>query len=184
VQATFHVLARKADSIKIRGSLGSWLYTVARRIALRARAKSARERDREKRFADMPRREALDETTWLEISKVLDEEMGQLPEKYRAPLVLCYFEGKGRDLVARELGWAEGTVARRLARGRELLRHQLVRRGIMLSARAPWPPRWQRKPPPLPCRHFWLSIPSERPSPLTQPAGAFQRRPLFLPRKP
>src|SRR2546428_12127472 len=34
-QATFLVLVRKASSIRKRGSLGSWLHGVARRIALR-----------------------------------------------------------------------------------------------------------------------------------------------------
>src|SRR5437899_1809237 len=35
-QATFLLLARKARSIRKRGSLGSWLYGVAYRLALRA----------------------------------------------------------------------------------------------------------------------------------------------------
>src|SRR5437588_9736511 len=41
-QATFLVLARKAGSIRQRESVGSWLYQVARRAALRARAAAAR----------------------------------------------------------------------------------------------------------------------------------------------
>ena len=52
------------------------------------------------------------------------------------PLILSYLESKGRDRVAKELGWPEGTVARRLERGRELLRQQLIKRGIALSAGA------------------------------------------------
>jgi RNA polymerase sigma factor (sigma-70 family) len=135
-QATFHVLARRAASIRIKKSLGPWLYTVAQRLALRAKAKLMKERDQERRAGLMPRSQPLDDATWRELAQVLDEEMGQLPEKYRAPLVLCYFENKGRDLVARELGWAEGTVARRLSRGRELLRSRLVKRGITLSTAA------------------------------------------------
>jgi DNA-directed RNA polymerase specialized sigma24 family protein len=36
-QATFLILARKANSIRAGGSVGSWLYGVARRVAVRAR---------------------------------------------------------------------------------------------------------------------------------------------------
>jgi hypothetical protein len=73
-QATFLVLARRARSIKRKGSVGAWL--------------------------------------------------------------LCYLEGKSHDRAAQELGWPKGTLARRMTRGRELLRQQLVRRGIGLSAGA------------------------------------------------
>jgi RNA polymerase sigma-70 factor (ECF subfamily) len=41
-QATFLVLVRKAASIGKRACLRSWLYSVAYRVALRARADSAR----------------------------------------------------------------------------------------------------------------------------------------------
>src|SRR5262245_24107226 len=42
VQATFLVLARKAGSISQRELLGTWLYRVAYRVALRARDRAAR----------------------------------------------------------------------------------------------------------------------------------------------
>lgn len=132
-QATFIVLARKAASLGLHGSLGTWLYAVAQRIALRVKAQTTVRLDRERRHPNVPRSELLDEVTWKELRSVLDEEIGRLPEKYRAPLVLCYFEGKSQERVAQELGLAKGTLARRLLRGRELLRQQLLRRGITLS---------------------------------------------------
>src|SRR5271166_4970007 len=39
-QATFMVLVRRAGSISVKGSLGTWLYAVARRIAFKARAQT------------------------------------------------------------------------------------------------------------------------------------------------
>jgi hypothetical protein len=58
----------------------------------------------------------------------------RLPEKYRAPLLLCYFQDKTNEEAATLLGCPLGTVATRLARARELLRRRLVNRGLALSA--------------------------------------------------
>src|SRR5579883_558484 len=46
-QATFLVLARQSAGIRQRDSLGSWLYGVARRIALRARVQETARRRRQ-----------------------------------------------------------------------------------------------------------------------------------------
>jgi RNA polymerase sigma factor (sigma-70 family) len=135
-QATFLVLARRAKSIRTPKSLATWLHAVAQRIALRARAKTILRHEREREARTMARGERIDEATWQELRMVLDEEIGRLAEKYRSPLLLCHFEGKTRERIAQELGWPEGTVARRLTRGRELLKRQLTRRGIALPTAA------------------------------------------------
>jgi RNA polymerase sigma factor (sigma-70 family) len=135
-QAAFLVLVRRSASIRKRGSLASWLHGVAQRIARRARAQEAAQRRRERRAGEMPRTEALDERTWQELRSILDEEIGALPERYRAPVVLCYLEGKSYDEAARELGWPKSSLASRLTRARGLLRQRLVRRGVTLSAAA------------------------------------------------
>ena len=59
----------------------------------------------------------------------LHTEIARLPEKYRIPIVLCYFEGLTHDQAAGRLGWPVGTVKTRLARGREQLRRRLDHRG-------------------------------------------------------
>jgi RNA polymerase sigma factor (sigma-70 family) len=133
-QATFLVLVRRAAAIAPTEPLGGWLYAVAQRIALKARAQAAKRRVRERRPDRMPNAETLDEHTWEDLRGVLDEEIGRLPQKYRNSIVLCYFQEKTHDQAAKELGCPRTSLTNRVTRARELLRQQLVRRGIALSA--------------------------------------------------
>jgi RNA polymerase sigma factor (sigma-70 family) len=132
-QATFLVLLRRATVLDRRGSLGGWLYGVAYRVALRARAQAVRWRAS---AAGVPDMAMTDEQGGRELRGVLDRELQQLPEKYRLPLVLCHLEGKTHEAAARELGWPLGSLAKRLARGQELLRGRLSRCGLTLSSAA------------------------------------------------
>jgi RNA polymerase sigma factor (sigma-70 family) len=131
-QATFLVLVHKARSMARPELLGPWLHGVAYRTAARAR-QAARRRAREREAAAMPNRDPAVEAMWGELRVLLDEELGRLAQKYRAPLVLHYLEGKSTEEVARQLGCPKGTVLSRLARGRDRLRDGLVRRGVALS---------------------------------------------------
>lgn len=132
-QATFLVLVRKAGSIARPELLGNWLYGVAYRVAIKARANAARRSAYERRAPAMSLVDPMMEVTGHEMRAVLDVEMSHLPEKYRAPLVLCYLEGKTNEEAARQLGWPTGSMSGRLARARELLRKRLLRRGVALS---------------------------------------------------
>jgi RNA polymerase sigma factor (sigma-70 family) len=133
-QATFLVLLRKASSIRPRQAVGHWLYGVAYRTALRARTALARRRAKERQVAES-RRENPPQCgeDWRPL---LDEELSRLPEKYRAPIVLCDLQGRTHKEAARELGWPQGTLSGRLWRARSLLARRLTRRGLTLSATA------------------------------------------------
>src|SRR5437773_2234678 len=133
-QATFMVLVRKAGSLTRPELLGNWLYGVAYRVAVKARGNAARRSEYERRSPAMSTVDPMLEVSGRELRSVLDAEMSHLPEKYRAPLILCYLEGKTNEEAARVLGWPTGSMSGRLARGRELLRKRLVRRGLALSA--------------------------------------------------
>jgi RNA polymerase sigma factor (sigma-70 family) len=137
-QATFLVLAHKAGSIRRRDSVASWLYGVAYRLASRLRARIAAQREKQRMWADSIRgqqlsTDLLSAVIWRELRPVLDEELNRLPEKYRAPLLLCYLEGKTHEEAARALGWSRGSMSRRMEKARDLLRSRLSRRGVTLS---------------------------------------------------
>jgi RNA polymerase sigma factor (sigma-70 family) len=134
-QATFLVLARRASSLG-RVPLGPWLHGVARRTAAHARADRARRRARERRAVIMGAVGPSNEAVWRDLRPVLDEEVGRLPARDRAAVVLCYLEGKTYEEAAELLGCPKGTLAARLARARERLRVRLTRRGVTLSAAA------------------------------------------------
>jgi RNA polymerase sigma factor (sigma-70 family) len=133
-QATFLVLVRKARAVGRPERLGNWLYGVAYRTALKARGRHARRRAREQPLTDVAVEGEVAALVWRELRPLLDEELCRLPEKYRAPVVLCCLEGLSKRAAARHLGWAEGTLSARLHQARGLLRQRLLRRGLTLSA--------------------------------------------------
>ena len=127
-QATFLTLARKAAAIRRGTSVGSWLYKVAYRLALRARQAAAR-RERQQ-HSGLDNVAAPAEHGDAELDAVLTEEVNRLPERCRAVVVLCYLQGATTEEAARVLGCPRGTVLSRLASARQRLRKRLVRRGI------------------------------------------------------
>jgi RNA polymerase sigma factor (sigma-70 family) len=140
-QAAFLVLARRADSLRDGDSLASWLHGVAFRVSSNLRRQIQRRRAREVGGVEgaVPGREAdpAAALTWAEARTVIDEELAALPQRQRAPLVLCYLEGKTCDEAARELGWSLTTFRGRLERGRHRLRARVTRRGLSLTAGLP-----------------------------------------------
>jgi RNA polymerase sigma factor (sigma-70 family) len=133
-QAVFLVLVRKSGSIRKPELLANWLYGVACRIARKARIRAIRKENRERQAGKMPTQDHLLDLEWAELKAVLDDELSQMPERYRAPLVLCYLRGQTNAQAAAQLGWPAGSISERLARAREILRKRLNRRGLTLSA--------------------------------------------------
>ncbi len=135
-QATFLALSRKAGAIGKRESVGSWLYKVAYRVALRARSGPRTRSLPKEPLRDASAREPIIDLLWRELRSALDEEVNRLPDKYRAAFVLCHLEGQTTEAAARTLGCPQGTLGTRLSRARQLLRRRLAGRGFDLSALA------------------------------------------------
>src|SRR6476469_1901239 len=70
-QAVFLVLARKAGRVRVGASLGSYLFGVARRVALAARRSDLRMRSAERGV----RNESTAAPDWDDLLRVLDEEL-------------------------------------------------------------------------------------------------------------
>ncbi len=156
-QAAFLVLAARAGSLGRVASVAPWLHGVATRVAAKARVAAARRRARERRGGEIAAARMLERRDGgerraedAETRAELHEALGLLPEKFRAPLVLCYLEGLTQQEAAEQLRWPLGTVQSRLARGRDRLRSRLASRGVapalgplgLAPARVPPPAPW------------------------------------------
>src|SRR5262249_45498170 len=135
-QATFLVLARKAAAVADREAVGSWLYRVAYRAALAARAANARRTAKEQQGADMPHPQVLPEEPRHDLAEGRDAERGGRPEKCGLAVGVCEWEGRPRREAARQLGIQEGTLSSRLTAARKALARRLARYGLGLGGAA------------------------------------------------
>ena len=125
-QIAFVVLARKAGSV--RGpALAGYLFRVARHAALRVRKRVGP-------VAEFTADIGIEPAEPDGSSMAVVEEVERLPDKFRLPVLLCYFEDCTHAEAASRLGWAVGTVASRLARAKDRLRIRLTHRGLALPA--------------------------------------------------
>jgi RNA polymerase sigma factor (sigma-70 family) len=145
-QAVFLVLASKARSIRNPDLLGMWLYGVALRTAQKANARLIRQRKNEGAHAMSdfgadsevePMSQPADVSAMArEQAEILHDEIARLPQSFRLPIILCYFEGLTLAEASHRLQWPAGTLHSRLARARDKLRRRIVRRGLIAPAAA------------------------------------------------
>jgi RNA polymerase sigma factor (sigma-70 family) len=128
-QGTFLVLAKRAGTIKHRDTIGPWLHRVALRVARKAQIKAYQDRTRERIRSDSGPERPLDPPD-LSFIPMLREEVSRLPDHYRLPVELCYWEGKTNQEAAAQLRCPVGTIKGRLSRARQTLRDRLGRRGL------------------------------------------------------
>lgn len=133
-QNTIITFVRDAGKIKEPQYVSSWLYRVAQREAYDLNRKRSRLPQESLPEENMVSQKSEAEADANEELLILHEELGQIPEKYRSPLILCYLEGKSREQAATELEITLGSVKASLSFGRELLRKRLLQRGIALTA--------------------------------------------------
>ncbi len=116
LQEAFLRLWRSADSYDpSRGSLGNWLLTVARNLALdQLRSKGEQQRKRENPVEVLPPQIVPPQTEeWLDErrrAKQVRDLMEGLPASQKQALELAYFEGLSQSEIARALNEPLGTV--------------------------------------------------------------------------
>ena len=144
-QATFLVLAQSAHKIKSGDVLAAWLHGTARNIARRALGNQYAEQKQLKDWAKQTlaqkgeematstEPDPFEELARRHEQQLLDEELQQLPEASRAPLVLFYLEKKTQAEIAQIMGLSVEAVEGRLKRAKQELRTRLIRRGVLLS---------------------------------------------------
>ncbi|HEX7899118.1 MAG TPA: RNA polymerase sigma factor [Planctomycetota bacterium] len=135
-QETFLALAKRAATIRDPGSLPGWLHRVASNEALRIRLQAQRRVAREAAAGEKELVVPGPAPEDRQIFALIDEALGQLPDKYRQPLVLRYLEGLSTDTAARKLGRPKGSMSTLIARGLELLRSGLHEKGVAVTGGA------------------------------------------------
>ncbi len=158
-QATFLLLARRASSIHRPESVAAWLHRTAIRVCAKARRAEMRRRLREAPLSTCGTREESYSTagSTSDVLIALEEEVERLPERYRTPLLLCYWQGMTQAEAARCLGCSEGSVKARLERGRKQLAKRLTQRGLAPRAILVAPLAGAKVPPALLTRTMALT---------------------------
>jgi len=130
-QATFLILAQRAHAIRKQDALRSWLHGVAIRVskAMQRRQVRMTRRERESAAQHVVASPA-DLLANIDLHDMIRHEVDRLPEQYRLPLQLCYWDGQSREQMAATLGWSTGQVKGQLERAKRRLKARLDQRGI------------------------------------------------------
>lgn len=131
VQETFLLAFTGWDGFEGNSRPSTWLFTIARRAALRMRHRRSGRPRREESFIDeavSPElaigespEDPLEELIHEEESRRLHAALARLPTRYRLPVALKAIDGHSVADVAEMLHVCEGTVKSRLYRGRHEL---------------------------------------------------------------
>jgi RNA polymerase sigma factor (sigma-70 family) len=145
-QITFTTLAERGDRVRMRRSLAGWLHWTAWHVSMRIlRGRESRRRaERRAGVAAVASATAAaaaairsglddDEEAQRALAVEVDRALSLLPDEYREVLILHHVEGLTVQQAAQRTGWAVGTVASRLSRGRGELRAKLQQRGVTLA---------------------------------------------------
>lgn len=125
-------IVRNLDKFDGRSAFGTWAYRIATNTSL----DELRKRKRRPHLSivdddeSATRREPVDEMSHRRVDAVadrmaIDEALAELPDEFRAPVVMRDVAGLDYSEIADELGVPIGTVKSRIARGRRMLVERL-----------------------------------------------------------
>ncbi len=138
-QETFIRVYVNAERYQATFSFSTYIYRIAHNLAISELRQRKRRRliplptffsdkdsdEVEVELPDQKQRRADDAMIEDERRKAVTKAIASLPEKYRAPLVLCDLEEKSYEEISEILGLPAGTVKSRINRARNLLKEKL-----------------------------------------------------------
>ena len=132
-QQAFLAALQKLGQLREKDRARPWLFAIVRNGFLKLRRDQSNHRNVSLEDSGEPSDvlSEVPELTGEELSTVLDE----LPEEFRVPLVLFYFEEMSYRDIASVLELPEGTVMSRLSRAKSHLRQRLGERQPTASAK-------------------------------------------------
>jgi RNA polymerase sigma-70 factor (ECF subfamily) len=123
-QQTFLTAALKLDQLQDEKRAKSWLFAILRNHYLK---RVRHEATITWETLDDAAEHSSGEAQEIEIdSELLQRALNELPEEFRSPLILFYFEEFSYQEIAEHMGVALGTVMSRLSRGKSYLRLRLT----------------------------------------------------------
>ncbi|MEJ2218261.1 MAG: sigma-70 family RNA polymerase sigma factor [Gemmatimonadota bacterium] len=129
-QDTFVRAFQRLDQFRGDAALSTWLHSIAVSVAFNGLRKVKRVRSRELAMGDMGPMEATHASSLPRAEPDLKERLHQaiddLPEMYRAVVVMHDVEGYTHQEIGGALGVAAGTSKARLFRARQMLREALA----------------------------------------------------------
>jgi RNA polymerase sigma-70 factor (ECF subfamily) len=136
VQETFYAAYKNFHQLRDESKCKSWLFAILRRIYL----KEIRQSERKDKIEHDERNSYL---TFLEeaaerfdIEKAFERQiegahlqhiLDKIPERYKSPILLYYMDDMSYQEISDHLQIPIGTVMSRLARGKELMKKELLR---------------------------------------------------------
>jgi RNA polymerase sigma-70 factor (ECF subfamily) len=130
-QETFLRVFRGLPYFDRRAKLSTWIYTIAHRVAIDHRRQSARrlEGSNEANVGfEHQLSSGLDPelaASRNELDRIVYEQLGRLPDKYRLPLVYAAIDELDHGTIARMLKIRRGTVKTLVFRARQLLKERV-----------------------------------------------------------
>ncbi len=136
-QVVFIILSRKAGALDAKTILSSWLYRTACYVTDNLLKSERRRRHREQEaYMQSANLEIQTDSTWKQMSPLLDEAILLLRQADRDALALRFFEGRSLNEIGSALGTSEEAATKRVARAVDKLRLLFTNRGIGIPAAA------------------------------------------------
>lgn len=116
------------DKFQGRSKFSTWLYSLALNFGLNSIKKKKKIRFVDKGIEELHLASEYDLVLQLdeeEQIEMIQQKLQELPEMYRLPLILFYYEKLSYVEIAKKLGIKEGTIKSNIHRGKQALRQLL-----------------------------------------------------------